>query len=368
MNPSQLMGRCKEDDKSYRIRYDVPGLGKEDEKIMVEDGILTIKGEHKEEKEGSDDDDESWSSISYGYYNNNILLPEDAKADEIKAIVKDGVLTITIPKNGVTTSSASSGSTIKPPPTMDPAHVYYLHSSDSPGMRLVNSLFDGKDSQSPNLQFWNKYNGMIISWLLNSLSKDIADSVIYSRTAKDLWLSLEHRFRQEELNELVQGNNDIAGYFNKLKRLWDELESLNSEIKCSCVCTCEGKLKLEKSLEDEKLIQFLIGLNDVYARARGNILIMNPLPNINVAYSLVLQDENQRETYMSPLVPADSSSFMVSNTNQYKFARKVQKSLNPMPNYPRMNNFPQQPKFTKTNQQGQKFKVKKKYNPNVSCD
>ncbi|KAM3264610.1 26.5 kDa heat shock protein, mitochondrial-like [Capsicum annuum] len=99
MNPSQLMGRCKEDDKSYRIRYDVPGLGKEDEKIMVEDGILTIKGEHKEEKEGSDDDDESWSSISYGYYNNNILLPEDAKADEIKAIVKDGVLTITIPKS-----------------------------------------------------------------------------------------------------------------------------------------------------------------------------------------------------------------------------------------------------------------------------
>ncbi|KAF3642197.1 26.5 kDa heat shock protein, mitochondrial [Capsicum annuum] len=99
MNPSQLMGRYKEDDKSYRIRYNVPGLGKEDVKIMVEDGILTIKGEHKEEKEGSDDDDESWSSTSYGYYNNSIVLPEDAKADDIKAVMKDGVLTITIPKS-----------------------------------------------------------------------------------------------------------------------------------------------------------------------------------------------------------------------------------------------------------------------------
>ncbi|PHU29580.1 hypothetical protein BC332_01673 [Capsicum chinense] len=59
MNPSKLMERYKEEDKSYRIRYDVPGLGKEDVKIMEEDEILTIKGEHKEEKEGSDDDDKS---------------------------------------------------------------------------------------------------------------------------------------------------------------------------------------------------------------------------------------------------------------------------------------------------------------------
>lgn len=98
LNPSQLMGRYKEDDKSYKIRYDVPGLGKEDVKIMVEDGILTIKGEHKEEQEEGSDD-EFWSSRSYGYNNNSIVLPEDAKADEIKAEMKDGVLTITIPKS-----------------------------------------------------------------------------------------------------------------------------------------------------------------------------------------------------------------------------------------------------------------------------
>ncbi|MCD7467443.1 hypothetical protein HAX54_004874 [Datura stramonium] len=98
LNPSQLVGRYKEDNKSYKIRYDVPGLGKEDVKITVEDGILTIKGEHKEEKEEGSDD-EFWSSRSYGYYNNSIFLPEDAKADEIKAEMKDGVLTITIPRS-----------------------------------------------------------------------------------------------------------------------------------------------------------------------------------------------------------------------------------------------------------------------------
>ncbi|WMV57785.1 hypothetical protein MTR67_051170 [Solanum verrucosum] len=67
----------QEDDKNYKIRYDVPGLGKEDVKIMVE-----------KEEEGSDD--EFWSSRSYGYYNNSIVLPEDAKVDEIKAEINKG--------------------------------------------------------------------------------------------------------------------------------------------------------------------------------------------------------------------------------------------------------------------------------------
>ncbi|KAF8393214.1 hypothetical protein HHK36_021455 [Tetracentron sinense] len=90
---SRLLGRVKEDDKCYKLRYEVPGLTKEELKITVEDGFLVIKGEHKEE-EGSDD--EQWSS--YGYYNTTLMLPVDAKVDEIKAEMKDGVLTITIPR------------------------------------------------------------------------------------------------------------------------------------------------------------------------------------------------------------------------------------------------------------------------------
>ncbi|KAL3008384.1 hypothetical protein AAZX31_07G029200 [Glycine max] len=70
-------------------------LSGEDVKITIDDGVLTIKGEHKEEK----DDDEHWSSTSsYGYYNTSLLLPDDAKADDIKAELKDGVLTVTIPR------------------------------------------------------------------------------------------------------------------------------------------------------------------------------------------------------------------------------------------------------------------------------
>lgn len=99
--PSQLMGRVKEQEDCYKMRFNVPGLGKEDVKVTVEDGFLTIKGEHKEkEEEESDDDDVQWSGSRsyYGYYNTSILLPDDAKVDDIKAEMKNGVLTVVIPR------------------------------------------------------------------------------------------------------------------------------------------------------------------------------------------------------------------------------------------------------------------------------
>lgn len=96
--PSGLLGRMKEDDTSYKLRFEVPGLSKEDVKITIEDGYLTIKGEHKEE-EGDTSDGDQWYSSSYGYYNTSLLLPEDAKVDEIKAELKDGILNLTIPRS-----------------------------------------------------------------------------------------------------------------------------------------------------------------------------------------------------------------------------------------------------------------------------
>ncbi|XP_057454178.1 26.5 kDa heat shock protein, mitochondrial [Lotus japonicus] len=97
LTPWSLSGRVKEWDDHYKLRYDMPGIAKEDVKITIDDGMLTIKGEHKEEKEEGDDD-EYWSSSSYGYYNTSLVLPDDAKGDEIKAELKDGVLTVTIPR------------------------------------------------------------------------------------------------------------------------------------------------------------------------------------------------------------------------------------------------------------------------------
>lgn len=104
-------------------------------------------------------------------------------------------------------------------------HPFYLHPSDSPGMFLANYVFDGKGyggwrrgilialyaknkvgfidgtSVQPNIssdsfKSWDRCNDVVISWLLNTLSKEIAESVLYSKTAREIWTELEERFGQ----------------------------------------------------------------------------------------------------------------------------------------------------------------------------
>ncbi|KAH0665716.1 hypothetical protein KY285_026922 [Solanum tuberosum] len=72
---------------------------------------------------------------------------------------------------------------------------------------------------------------------------------------------------------------------------------------------------MAKSIQNERLIQFLMGLNDVYAAGKSNILMLSPLPSVNHAYSLLMQDEKQREVYMSTHYPGNSVSFLATNQN-----------------------------------------------------
>ncbi|KAL9251385.1 Small heat shock protein, chloroplastic-like protein [Drosera capensis] len=89
-----------EDDKEVKMRFDVPGLSKEDIKVSVEDcDTLVIQGEHK--KEGGDDGDDSWARRSYSSYATRLELPDGCDVDKIKAELKNGVLFITIPKKEV---------------------------------------------------------------------------------------------------------------------------------------------------------------------------------------------------------------------------------------------------------------------------
>ncbi|KAJ8452809.1 hypothetical protein Cgig2_014572 [Carnegiea gigantea] len=91
-----IVVKIKETDDSYKVMYDVPGLTKDELKVTVADGVLRVQGERKVEDEDEAKEDED--SVSYGYVNSSIVLPDDAKVEDIKAELKDGVLAITIPK------------------------------------------------------------------------------------------------------------------------------------------------------------------------------------------------------------------------------------------------------------------------------
>jgi hypothetical protein len=139
---------------------------------------------------------------------------------------------------------------------------------------------------------WKKCNDMILSWILNSLTPELADSVIFSTTAQEVWEDLRDRFSHSNAPRIFQIERDIAclaqeqmtvaAYYTRLKKLWDELGSYNDTV---CSCGADHKRR--------KLMQFLMGLNESYSAIRGQILLMNPLPDVAKAYSSIIQEEKQ---------------------------------------------------------------------------
>lgn len=111
---------------------------------------------------------------------------------------------------------------------------------------------------------------------------------------------------QKELSDLVQGNSNVAGYYTKFKRIWDESDSFDTCVHCSCECSCGGKNRSLKSQQDGRLIQFLMRLNEAYFGVKSNILMGSPLPSINHAYSLLIQEEKQKEIHAAQH-PVDSA-------------------------------------------------------------
>ena len=86
-----------EDNDSYYLKVDLPGIKKQDVKISYIDGNLSISGERVQDKEAKDKKIHRIER-SYGKYYRSFNIPKEIKDDKIKAEFKDGQLTITIPK------------------------------------------------------------------------------------------------------------------------------------------------------------------------------------------------------------------------------------------------------------------------------
>ncbi|KAG8096633.1 hypothetical protein GUJ93_ZPchr0013g37991 [Zizania palustris] len=86
----------KETGEAHVFKADVPGLKKEEVKVEVEDGnILQISGERKQEEKT-----DTWHRVerSSGKFLRRFRLPDNAKPEQIKASMENGVLTVTVPK------------------------------------------------------------------------------------------------------------------------------------------------------------------------------------------------------------------------------------------------------------------------------
>lgn len=84
-------------DNEIAITVELPGLEEKDVEVTLVDNVLTVRGEKKAEKEGKDEN-RRIVERSYGAFSRSIELPAGIRADDIKASMKSGVLTVRLPK------------------------------------------------------------------------------------------------------------------------------------------------------------------------------------------------------------------------------------------------------------------------------
>ncbi|KAF7837746.1 uncharacterized protein G2W53_006228 [Senna tora] len=231
---------------------------------------------------------------------------------------------------------------------------YYIHPSDNPGAQIVVNLLtlgnyliwsrsirialkaknklgfiDGSllppvDTMSDEFLRWSDADSMVTAWILHSMTKDLMEAYMFSPSARDLWLELEEKFGVsdksvvfslgKQLNQIIQGNDSLALYSNKQKKLMDELNCLSPKSPCICNgCTCGGYKKLHDKVESNDTMTFLYGLNESYDSIVSTILLMEPMPSYNKVYSLVARIEKQRSLGMSNAVSSsiDASALAV---------------------------------------------------------
>ncbi len=91
---------------------------------------------------------------------------------------------------------------------------------------------------------WSRCNSMVTSWLLNSISKYIAESLLYLDTAVEVWKDLHDHFHQsngprifqikQKMLGLSRGSSDVNTYYTRLKIHWDELKEFLPIPICHC--------------------------------------------------------------------------------------------------------------------------------------
>ncbi|XP_073271547.1 uncharacterized protein [Primulina huaijiensis] len=212
---------------------------------------------------------------------------------------------------------------------------YYIHHSDSPGLVLVSQPLTGDnftswhramiialsvknklgfvDGSIPKpddpalLNSWKRNNGIVTSWILNSVSKEISASIIFTDSALDIWQDLKERFQQSngprifqlrrELINHRQGQMTVSTYFTKLKTIWEELNNFRPQFICgSC---CEGVKKLESHHQMDYVLTFLMGFNESFSQVR--------------MFAMIIQEERHRQIGLqcATIESADGMAFTV---------------------------------------------------------
>nr|GEV13163.1 ribonuclease H-like domain-containing protein [Tanacetum cinerariifolium] len=152
---------------------------------------------------------------------------------------------------------------------------------------------------------WDLCNSVVVTWILTFLSPELYFGQIFSKTAYDMWTDLKETYDKDDgpiifnlyktINSLSQNGSSLSDYYHNLKSLGKQYDAMIHLL----VCICDAAKHFDKHNQLLKLMQFLMGLDDVYQPIRSNILTRDPLPTVKTAFAVVSGEESHGNITLS---------------------------------------------------------------------
>lgn len=188
---------------------------------------------------------------------------------------------------------------------------------------FVNGKLPKPTGDSVKVEQWERVESIVLTWILGAVSEDLYQSIAFSKSAKDVWDELKETYEKrdgsviynihQKMNSLNQSGLTVSEYYSKLNALWKEYDALTD----LPLCSCDASKPFTTHVQQTRLMQFLMGLDDSFSQIRSHILLQDPLPSVKVAFATISREESHRGSSTVSQSKNNVTAF-VSKTNQTK--------------------------------------------------
>lgn len=158
---------------------------------------------------------------------------------------------------------------------------------------------------SPDLEDWWTIQALLVSWIRMTIDPSLLSNISHRDVAKDLWDHLKKRFSvtngpriqqlKAELACCKQRGLAIEAYYGKLNRIWDSMANHRPLRVCKCgKCECNLNTLQEQDREEDKVHDFLAGLDDTFTTVRSSLVSRIPIQHMEEVYNVVRQEEDSK--------------------------------------------------------------------------
>ncbi|GKC76307.1 ribonuclease H-like domain-containing protein [Tanacetum coccineum] len=179
-------------------------------------------------------------------------------------------------------------------------------------------------NSAPMSDQWERCNSIVLSWLFNYVSEELFPRQIFYDNAFEVWAELKETYDKldgsitfnllQKIHHFKLGELTVSEYYHKLNSLWREFDIMTKLPKCSCA----ARENVSKHNQLIKLMQFLMGLNDVFQPIRSSLLSKETLPDVKDAFAIISREESHRGLASSSsgnVTKPQVSSFVAKSNN-----------------------------------------------------